>query len=347
MAKPGIHRRDFDPDQIRMTFGEHLEELRGRLIKSLIGILFCAGICFYFGRHLFAFIVHTVQVALISEGRPATLMAMEPTEPFIVYLKVCVICGLALAGPWVLWQLWLFVGAGLYPYEQKFVRYFAPASIVLFVTGVTFMFYFVMPVVLKFLIVFSSNIPRGDMQPTWMQEILLDLKQAPQLTTQPAPMQIPMRTENPPPATDDPEVGKRWTPGQMWFFIPEYQLRVVNQDGTIYWAPLQRLDADSAVATQYRLNDYISFVLALTLAFGIAFQMPIVVVFLVLLRIFRVQDLARARRYVLFGIVVAAAFLTPPDVISQLMLAGPMMLLFEAGLLVARIIELRRKDESV
>jgi sec-independent protein translocase protein TatC len=133
----------------------------------------------------------------------------------------------------------------------------------------------------------------------------------------------------------------------MWFFIPEYQLRVVNQDGTIYWAPLQRLDADSAVATQYRLNDYISFVLALTLAFGIAFQMPIVVVFLVLLRIFRVQDLARARRYVLFGIVVAAAFLTPPDVISQLMLAGPMMLLFEAGLLVARIIELRRKDESV
>jgi len=331
-----------------MTFGEHLEELRTRMIRSLIGIFIAVSICLYFGNQLLEFILHSVRVVLTAQGTPANLLVLAPPEGFIQYLKVSVVCGLALAGPWVLGQAWLFVAAGLYPHEQKFVRYFAPASMVLFVAGVGFMFYFVLPVVLQFLSSFAlNNIPMPDRTPTAVEKALLKLPDPPALTTQPAPWRdLPIRTEPLPSVVKDPEAEPSWTPGDMWYDQGSNELRVVNANGEIFRVSLHRMVSRSAVTTQYRLSDYISFVLALSLAFGIAFQVPLVVVFVVLLGIFRVKDLARARRYVIFGIVITAAMLTPPDVVSQLLLAGPMILLFELGLLVGRVIERGRPAEE-
>ena len=90
-------------------------------------------------------------------------------------------------------------------------------------------------------------------------------------------------------------------------------------------------------SNQYSVDFYVSFVLALSLAFGVAFQLPIVVVFLALSGLAPVARIAAARRYFILGIVIVAAVLTPPDVASQILLAIPMVILFEAGLVIARM----------
>ena len=340
MGKTAIHRRDFNPDEVRMTFGEHLEELRGRLIKGLVGVLLGVGLCLYFVNHVFMFIIRPLRVVLISQGQSPDLVVMNPPEVFVQYIKVAVICGLMVSGPWLIWQLWLFVAAGLFPHEQKFARMFAPASMVLFVVGVSFMFYVVLPVVLNFLTAFTRHIPNPSITPTWIERQIIGDSGIPPQTTQPAPLEgWPVRTVDPP--------AEKLEPGQAWIRQPENELRIVGLDGKIYTIQMRRLQERSAVFPQYRLMEYISFVLSLMLAFGIAFQLPIVVVFLVLLRIFDVADLARARKYVIFSIFVASALLTPPDIASQLLLALPMILLFELGLLVSRLIEWRRKEEEV
>ncbi|UCD30431.1 MAG: twin-arginine translocase subunit TatC [Planctomycetota bacterium] len=87
------------------------------------------------------------------------------------------------------------------------------------------------------------------------------------------------------------------------------------------------------------------FVLHLAAAFGIGFQVPVVVAFLASLGIATAGDMARLRRYVWFGMAILSAFITPPDVTSMLFLLLPMALLFEVGLIVAKFIEKSRSVE--
>jgi sec-independent protein translocase protein TatC len=86
------------------------------------------------------------------------------------------------------------------------------------------------------------------------------------------------------------------------------------------------------------INSYLNFVLALFLAFGLAFEMPIATVMLVWSGLVSLAALKSARRYVLLGCFVVGMVLTPPDVFSQTLLAVPMYLLYEAGLVMARIL---------
>lgn len=86
------------------------------------------------------------------------------------------------------------------------------------------------------------------------------------------------------------------------------------------------------------INLYLDFALTMFLAFGIAFEVPIVVVLLTLTGLVTVEKLAESRGYVIIGIFVVAAVLTPPDVLSQIMMAVPMWLLYEAGVIFARIL---------
>jgi sec-independent protein translocase protein TatC len=95
------------------------------------------------------------------------------------------------------------------------------------------------------------------------------------------------------------------------------------------------------------IEAYFSFVITMFLAFGITFEIPIVVIVLVRMGIVSVDKLREARPYVIVGAFVVAAVVTPPDVLSQFMLAVPMCLLYEAGLFLARFIAVRPKEESV
>lgn len=85
------------------------------------------------------------------------------------------------------------------------------------------------------------------------------------------------------------------------------------------------------------VGNYLSFVIAFTLPFGLLFELPVLIVALARLGILRHEALVRQRKYALFGIFVIAAVLTPPDVVSQLMLAAPVLVLYEASILLARL----------
>ena len=93
------------------------------------------------------------------------------------------------------------------------------------------------------------------------------------------------------------------------------------------------------------IEAYFSFVITMFLAFGVTFEIPIVVIVLVKMGLVSLQQLREARPYVIVGAFIVAAVLTPPDVLSQFMLAVPMCLLYEAGLLVARFIGVRPKGD--
>ena len=91
------------------------------------------------------------------------------------------------------------------------------------------------------------------------------------------------------------------------------------------------------------MSDYLNLVTALILAFGLCFQLPVVMTLLGLAGLINSKLMAQSRRYAIVAVVVVAAVVTPPDPISQLMLALPMVLLYEVSIWCVRIIELRRK----
>jgi len=104
-------------------------------------------------------------------NRPVTF---KVEEAFMAYLKVSMIAGLVLASPWVFYQIWLFVAAGLYPHERKYVYIYLPMSLFFFLSGVLFCFYFVFPIVLDFLISFNAWLEL-ELQPRLSEYISLAL----------------------------------------------------------------------------------------------------------------------------------------------------------------------------
>jgi sec-independent protein translocase protein TatC len=100
------------------------------------------------------------------------------------------------------------------------------------------------------------------------------------------------------------------------------------------------------VAMMTDINQYLDFVLTMVFCFGVAFEVPVAVVLLVVMGIVRLESLKKNRGYVLIGIFILAALLTPPDAISQCSLAIPMYLLYEGGILMARILSRARSAEA-
>jgi len=99
-------------------------------------------------------------------------------------------------------------------------------------------------------------------------------------------------------------------------------------------------------ASQFRPSEYINMILMLTLVFGVAFQMPIVVVFAEHVGLVTIEMLTKNRKFVVLGLVVLSAMITPPDVVSQIGLAGPLYLLYEISILACRFIR-KRKEQAI
>ena len=98
------------------------------------------------------------------------------------------------------------------------------------------------------------------------------------------------------------------------------------------------------VKTVPTLQSYINFVLSLTLIFGLAFQMPIAIVFAEKMGLVSIEALAKARKVIILALLLIAAMVTPPDVISQVALALPMYVLFEGSILVCRMLRKRKRQ---
>lgn len=187
-------------------------------------------------------------ILLVNQvARPSnTLITLAPLEAMTIFFMVCVIAGLVLSSPWVFYQAWAFVAAGLYRHERHYVMRYLPFSLGLFLTGVLSCFFFVLPVTLGFLLRF--NVWLG-LEPT------------------------------------------------------------------------------------LRLTDWMSFATMLPLVFGVCFQTPLVMLLLERIGIFTVEDYRAKRRMAILIIVIAGAVLTPgQDPFSQVLLAGPMIILYELGI---------------
>jgi sec-independent protein translocase protein TatC len=192
-------------------------------------------------------------IKIVNEGmRPSNaLISLAPLETMTIFFMVCLVAGLVIASPWVFYQLWAFIAAGLYRHERHYVTKFLPFSLGLFLSGVFLCFFGVLPVTLKFLLEFN-----------------------------------------------------------VWL----------------------------GIEPTLRLADWMSFATILPLVFGVCFQTPLVMVFLALIGIFTVDDFRSKRKIAILIMVIAGAVLTPSqDPFSMLMLAVPMVILYEIGIvMVAR-----------
>ncbi len=229
-------------------FVSHLIELRDRMIRALIavGIVFGA-LMFWPGAGALYDMLAAPLVQHLPQG--ATLIATNVITPFLVPLKITMMAAFLIALPYVLYQVWAFVAPGLYSHEKKMVLPLVISSTILFLVGVAFVYFVVIPGLAGFI-----------------QSV--------------APESI----------TAAPDV-----------------------------------------------EEYFGFVLTLFLVFGIAFEVPIAVIVLVRIGVVTIEQLKKWRGYFIVAAFVIAAVVTPPDVISQLALAIPMCLLYEAGIIAARI----------
>jgi len=157
LATPPPPRHDEeDDDEIfgKMSFLEHLDELRMRIIRGLIAIVVGFLVAVVFISEIFRFIMQPLQAALPEGGR---LIYTEPTEAFILQLKMAALVGLLLALPILLWQIWAFVSPGLYSNEKRLALPFVFSGTLCFVAGVLFSHYVVFPAAWMFFAGFGTD----------------------------------------------------------------------------------------------------------------------------------------------------------------------------------------------
>lgn len=303
-----------------MSFGDHLEDLRRRLLISLLGLMPIFILSMVLGLGVLEMLIAPVQSELRAAGLPAALLATSPLETFLTYVRIAIVLTILVGSPWVLIQLWMFVSPGLYASERRFIYILAPMSAALTTAGVLFLYKVILPIVLAFFIQFGSGVGQ------------------PPVTTAPLPPDvtlgsIPILQHDPP---NPPE-------GSFWINTSIMQLRVVvgeaNGRAVVLGSELTRA---GGILQQYRISEYVRLFLSLALGFSLGFQMPVVVLLLGWAGIVTPASLRKYRKHAMLGCVAASALLTPADPISMVFLALPLYLLYEFGGLLLRILPASR-----
>ena len=320
----------FDPDDYRMTVGEHLEELRRRMVLSLIGFVLAVCFCFWFAPDIVKQFCKPLTDTLAANDMSAQLVWDEVAEPFMVVIQITLVTAFAIASPWILYQLWQFIAAGLYPNERKYVTKFLPLSVTLLIGGMLFVYFFILPWTLQFDIGFSSAIEL---------HLTRAVPTTPATTTSAAPVKravppviLPEYDGTPP----DPR------PNEMWIDRQQKQVKIFHA-GQPRSIPFT---SNNLLRPEYKISKYIDLVIAMLLAFGLCFQLPLVVLALERIGIIEVQALKEGRRYVYFGMAILAACITPGgDLVSMVGLTGPLILLYELGIWLC-VIGRRKLDKA-
>ena len=142
------------PAPAKMTFLEHLDELRRRIIISLLGIVIAFALCFTFAQQIFDFLMRPLRTALPEGGE---LIATAVPEIFLLYLKMSFFAGIFLASPVILSQVWLFVTPGLYRNEKRYAVPFVFLGTGFFLGGASFGHFVVFPYAAHFLTAFGGE----------------------------------------------------------------------------------------------------------------------------------------------------------------------------------------------
>ncbi|MCC6659832.1 MAG: preprotein translocase subunit TatC [Phycisphaerales bacterium] len=300
-----------------MSFGDHLEELRRRVLWGLVGIIPIFTLALVFGDWLIEVLMAPVQAALHRAGLPQALQSTGPLETIGAYVKITLAVTLVLGLPWIIYQLWLFVAPGLHAHERRFAQLLLPMSAVLSLGGLAFLYFVMLPAMLFFLVTFGAGLGR------------------PTIIPGPLPPGIVLPTV---PTLDADPVSP--PPGSQWYNRTLGELRFARPDSAgaveVVGAPM---GVTAGIAQQYRIGEYTGLVFFLAVAFALGFQTPIVVLLLGWLGIVERRFLTRNRKYAVFIAAVAAALLTPtPDPISMTVLAVPLYLLFELGLIMLKFL---------
>ena len=125
--------KDQEQELGAMSLLQHLEELRKRVIFSVIAIAVCFGACWKFAGRIYQVVQQPIQKALENHHLDTHLVYLNPTEPFNLYLKIGLIAGIFVASPILLYQVWMFISPGLYRREKKFVLPFRQLKFMLLV----------------------------------------------------------------------------------------------------------------------------------------------------------------------------------------------------------------------
>jgi sec-independent protein translocase protein TatC len=328
-------RSNLDPDDFfadtRMSFGDHIEDLRTHLIRAILGFCLAVGVSFCFGHWVLEFISAPVERELghfydrkadqikkeylnglrdegklepqpteelidrkqfeamlgqpikngpwLSEdgqfiklkkyanpvqqvdwwsdlnkklGMRPTLKSFTIMESVLVWFKVCLVCGLVLGSPWIFFQIWSFIAAGLYPHEKRLVNVFLPFAVFLFLFGVALCQFVVMPQTIAALLSFNE----------WL-----------------------------------------------------------------------------GIEPELRLNDWLNFALLLPVIFGVCFQTPLAMLTLERIGLMTVETYKAKWRVVLFVIAVAYVIVSPtPDPMTMILFLGPMFGLYGLGIMLCKML---------
>lgn len=141
-----------DEDKLPVT--DHLEELRGRLIKCLLAVAAGFVLSYSFSRRLFDLLTWPLMQAMPEGG---TLIYTAPQEAFITYLKISFFAGIFLAVPVIVYQIWKFVMPGLYADERRYVLPFVLAACAFFLMGTSFAFFVAFPFAFRFFMAFTTE----------------------------------------------------------------------------------------------------------------------------------------------------------------------------------------------
>jgi sec-independent protein translocase protein TatC len=166
MADEPEHEQD-----VHMTFFEHLEELRARLIRSLIPFLPAFVLGWIFREEVFSLLVIPLQKAWLSMGMGTPkLHFASPVDPMVVYLKQSAIVAFLVSSPWLFYQAWAFISPGLYAREKRYILPFVFASTICFTMGGLFGWFYIFPPTFETLMDFSGKLPGGvvEIEPTLM-----------------------------------------------------------------------------------------------------------------------------------------------------------------------------------
>lgn len=233
-------------DDSAMTFWEHLDELRSRMIKALLAFVAGAVVAWWFKEKLLLLLTRPFVEGWHGSETGPTLHFPAPASLFFAYIKLAVLGGFVLALPIILYQFWAFVAPGLYAREKRFAVPFVLVSCLLFGVGAFFGWKLVFPLAFDYLLSFSR---------------------------------LPL-------------------------------------DG-----PLQ-------VQPTVMVDEYIEFMIRALIAFGAVFEIPVVIFFLSAANVITHVHLIKFARYFIVVAFILGAVITPPDPMSQLMLAIPLSLLY-------------------
>ncbi|MBS6626982.1 MAG: twin-arginine translocase subunit TatC [Veillonella sp. oral taxon 780] len=224
-----------------MSVVDHLSELRTRLVIAIVAIIVGTLGAYYYVEDI-------LQILVAPAGK---LYYTKPTEAFFTYMKISLVAGCIVSSPVWFYQIWAFIVPALSKGEKKVTFMVVPTAVVLFVVGVLFSYYLVLPMAIQFFIGFGTD----ELQPL------------------------------------------------------------------------------------FSIGQYIDFVIAFILPFGITFELPLILIALGVLGILSSDRLREYRKmFILLAFIIGAAISPTPDMLSQTMIAGPMILLYEISYGVLRYI---------